>query len=89
VKLFVGAYLAVLGDAEAVIFSGGIGENTPEVRTNVCDGLGRWGLELDEDLNARTMSGDARVSTASSITAAWVIHSEEGLQLAHECAQIR
>jgi acetate kinase len=89
VKLFVGAYLAALGDAEAVIFSGGIGENTPEVRTNVCEGLGRWGLQLDEDLNARTMSGDARVSTASSVTAAWVIHSEEGLQLAHECAQVQ
>ena len=46
-RQFVGAYLAVLGSAEVVIFSGGIGENTPEVRNNVLDGLAGWGFKVD------------------------------------------
>jgi len=88
VRQFVGAYLAVLQHAEVVIFGGGIGENTPEVRTKVCEGLVGWGMDLDTDLNETTMHGDKEITKRSSKLAAWVIHSEEGLQLAHECAQI-
>ncbi len=85
VRLFLGAYLSLLGDPEAVIFGGGIGENTQSVRTQACAGLARWGLSLDPELNQSTSSGDHCISTSSSRTAAWVLHSEENLQLAHEC----
>lgn len=88
VRHFVGAYLALLGDAEAIVFGGGIGENTPEVRTEVCAGLRQWGLTVDPRANEVTCEGDAPIHTGSSRLAAWVIHSEEGLQLAHECAQV-
>jgi acetate kinase len=88
VRQCVGSYLAVLEDAQAIVFGGGIGENTPEVRAAVCDGLRGWGLQLDNRLQSETMSGDARISTSASKLAVWVIHSEEGLQLAHECTQI-
>ncbi|AXC11317.1 Acetate kinase [Acidisarcina polymorpha] len=87
-RQFVGASLATLGEAEALIFGGGIGENTPEVRLNVCDGLKGWGVVLDEDKNWATSDGDVLISDPSSKIAIWVIHSEEGLQLAHECAHI-
>jgi acetate kinase len=89
VRQFVGAYLAVLQDAGVVIFGGGIGENTPEVRTNVCNGLQSWGVDVDTELNETTMHGDIKISKTSSRIAAWVIHSEEGLQIAHECMQIQ
>jgi acetate kinase len=89
VRHCVGAYLAILGEAEAVVFGGGIGENTPEVRTSVCDGLKNWGLTLDPHLNETVCAGDSYVNTADSKLAAWVIHAEEGLQLAHECTAIR
>lgn len=85
VRLAVGAYLAALGDAEAVIFGGGIGENTPVVRKLVCQGLEGWGLDFDYDTNARATSGPARLSRPGSRLQARVIPVEEGLQIAHEC----
>ena len=86
VRQAAGAYLAVLGNAEAVVFGGGIGENTPEVRKTVCDGLIGWGALLDEALNETTMSGDVCISKPQSRLKLWVIHSDEAKQLAFECA---
>jgi acetate kinase len=62
----VGAYLAALGGAHAVIFGGGIAENTALVRQRVCDGL-RWcGLEMDPEQNRALIDVEGRLSTASS-----------------------
>lgn len=81
----VGAYLAVLGGAHAVIFGGGIAENTPFVRQRVCNGL-RWcGLEMDIEQNKVLIDVEGRLSTASSPIQAYVIPAEETLQIAHEC----
>ncbi|HYZ86132.1 MAG TPA: acetate/propionate family kinase [Bryobacteraceae bacterium] len=86
VTKYVSAYLSVLGGADAVVFSGGIGENTPFVRGYVCERL-RWcGLELDADRNVSVLKGDVRVSQSGSRVHAWVIHSDEALMLAHEAA---
>ena len=83
----VGASLAALGSAEAVIFGGGIAENTPLVRERVCAGL-RWcGLEMDEEQNRRLIDIEGRLSTPDSRIQAYVIPVEEGLQIAHECCQ--
>ncbi len=87
-RLFTGAYLAALGEAQAVIFGGGIGENTPEIRTEICDGLRGWGLRVDAELNQQTVDGDVRISSDGSRLEAWVIHVEEGMQLAQECARV-
>ncbi len=86
-RLFAGAYLAALGRAQTVVFGGGIGENNPGVRAEVCDGLEGWGLELDRGLNEKTIDGDVRISAEGSRLEAWVIHVEEGMQLALECAR--
>ena len=88
VRQMVGAYLAVLGDAQAIVFGGGIGENTPEVRSFVCGGLKQWAIELDCGLNDSTFSGDACISTANSALEIWVIHADEGMQLAYECVSL-
>jgi acetate kinase len=88
VRQMVGAYLAVLGDAQAIVFGGGIGENTPEVRSFVCGGLKQWEIELDCGLNDSTFSGDACISTANSALEIWVIHADEGMQLAYECVSL-
>ncbi|MGI4828250.1 MAG: hypothetical protein ACRYFU_08680, partial [Janthinobacterium lividum] len=85
VRLAVGAYLAALGDAEAVLFGGGIGEDSPWLREAVCAGLGGWGLELDTNVNDRAIAGVARISTATSRLQGWSMPVEEGLQIAHEC----
>jgi acetate kinase len=50
-KKFIGAYAAALGGIDALVFTGGIGERSPEVRARICDGLGFLGLEVDAALN--------------------------------------
>jgi acetate kinase len=82
----VGACLAALGGADAVIFGGGIAENTGLVRQRVCEGL-RWcGLEMDAEQNRLLIDVEGRLSTERSPIQAYVIPVEETLEIAHECA---
>jgi acetate kinase len=83
-----GAYLAALGHADAIVFGGGIGENSPDIRALVLAGLVGWGVQVNAGRNQMVMAGDALLSEPTSKVAVWVIHAEEGLQLAHECAQV-
>lgn len=83
----VGAYLCALGGADAVIFGGGIAENTQLFRKRVCDSL-RWcGLAMDEGQNQRLIDIEGRLSTPESTLQAYVIPVEETLQIAHECSR--
>ena len=54
IKKWIGAYAAALGGLDIVVFAGGIGENSPAVRSRICEGLGFLGIELDEARNAAT-----------------------------------
>jgi acetate kinase len=84
----VGAYLAALGGAHAVIFGGGIAENTSLVRRRVCEGL-RWcGLEMDEEQNERLIDVEGRLSTERSPIQAYVIPVEETLEIAYESVKL-
>jgi acetate kinase len=85
VRKAVGAYLTVLGNVDAVIFGGGIAENTKFVRQYVCDGLRSFGVEMDQEANERLIDVEGRLSVVGSKTEAWVVVTEEGLQIAHEC----
>ena len=87
VRKYVGAYLAVLERPEAIIFSGGIGENTPFVREFVCAGLRSFGIDVDNALNDSVVEGDVLISRPSSRIAVWGIHSEEALMIAHEAVK--
>jgi acetate kinase len=86
-RKYLGAYLAVLGGAEAVIFSGGIGENAPVIRENICRGMEWCGLKLDLGANARILDRDGSVSTADSAIKIFVIHTDEETIIAHETAR--
>jgi acetate kinase len=82
----VGSYVAALGGAEAIVFGGGIAENTRLVRDVIGNGL-RWcGLEIDPAANEKLIDLEGRLSTTRSPIQAWVIAVEEGLQIAHECS---
>ncbi len=83
----IGAHLAALGGADAVIFGGGIAENTSLVRERVGEGLRAFGLEIDAELNEKVINVEGRISTEDSAIEAWVIPVEEGLQIAHECCE--
>jgi len=84
VRKYLGAYLAALGGANAVVFGGGIGENAPLVRARVCDGMGWCGLTLDRDRNTRTVGSEGRISTDDSRVHAYVISVDEEGIIAHD-----
>ncbi len=87
ISKYIGAYLAALNGAEAIIFGGGIGEDTPFVRTLVCGALDWCGLTLDPTRNEETIHCEGRITTDDSRLHAWVIPVEEGLMIAHHVAQ--
>src|SRR5215212_381035 len=89
VRKYVGAYLAAMGGADAVVFAGGIGENAPAVRARICDGLQWMGLELDAARNAETVGGrEGPISTSASRLAAWVIPTDEELLIARDTYRV-
>lgn len=85
-RKYVGAYLAALeGAAEAVVFTGGIGEGAPEIRRRVCDGLGWAGLRLDDERNRR---GDQRISADGSRMGVYAIRTDEELVIARAASAL-
>lgn len=84
VRKYLGAYWAVLGGADAVIFSGGIGENSPEVRAIVCDSLGVLGLYLDARRNAEALGVEKMISPEHRAVEVWAIPTNEELLIARD-----
>jgi len=84
VKKTIGAYLAVLRGAEAVIFGGGIGENAPEIRARILSGLEWCGLKLDSERNASAIGRERRITTDDSPVQAYVIPVDEAIIIARD-----
>jgi acetate kinase len=73
---------AALGGLDALVFTGGIGENAPTIRERVC-GLAEWlGIRLDRAANER---GEQRLSTSQSAVGVWVIPTSEEFMIARHC----
>lgn len=83
----IGAYLAVLGGADGIVFGGGIGENVPEVRRRICNGLEWCGVRLDAGANERA-AGDARISAAVSAIEVWVATVDEESLIARDAFEV-
>jgi acetate kinase len=75
----IGALAGALGGVEAIVFTAGIGENSPEIRRRVCEASAWLGIEIDANANEQKA---ARISTAPSKTSAWVIPTNEELMIA-------
>jgi len=84
VRRYVGAYLAALDGADAVVFGGGIGENAPLVRARICAGMGWCGLTLDQERNARAAGSEGRISTDDSRVHVYVIPVDEAAVIARD-----
>lgn len=82
VRKYIGAYLAVLGGAEAILFGGGVGEHAPLVRAKILTGLGWLGIVLDPDTNRAAVGTETRISNRSSEAEVWVIPVDEAAILA-------
>jgi acetate kinase len=88
-RKYIGAYLAAMGGADAVVFTGGIGENAASIRTRILEGLEWMGLELDPEANARMVGGEeGPISTSDSRLAAWVIPTDEELLIARDTVRL-
>ncbi len=84
-RKYIGAFLAAVGGAEAIVFTGGIGENSSEIRAQICAGLEWMGLELDHELNAAQVNaGEGRISKEESRLHAYVIPTDEELLIARD-----
>jgi acetate kinase len=89
VRKYVGAYVAVLGGADAVIFTGGIGANAPEIRRRALSGLDCLGLRLDDERNVAMVDGKAgEISAPGSTMRAFVFPTDEELLIARDTCRI-
>lgn len=88
VRKYIGAYMAVLGGADAVVFTGGIGENAHQVRARICERLAPLGVLLDHERNESAAGSECRISSAGSPVAVWVVPTNEELLIARDTARI-
>ena len=84
VKKYIGAYLAVLGGAGAIGFTGGIGENAPAVRAQICAGLENLGIAVDEAKNTSAIGAEMDISLDGAQTRVWTIPTNEELLIARD-----
>lgn len=87
-RKYVGAYLAVLGGADVVTFTAGIGEHVARVRADALAGLDRLGIEVDADRNDAEDTGPRRISTDSSPVEVLVVPTNEELAIARQVAAL-
>lgn len=83
-KAYVGAYLAVLGGADAVVFTAGVGEHVARVREDALAGLGALGLEVDPERNHADVDGPRRISSDASAIEVLVVPTDEELAIARQ-----
>ena len=88
VRKYIGAYLAVNGHTDAVVFTGGIGENAAQVRAMICEGLDELGIVLDRERNTRLENVQRKISACGSRISVLVIPTDEEWLIADESMRI-
>jgi acetate kinase len=83
-RKYVGAFLACMGGADALVFTGGIGENSPDIRARICEGLEWAGLRLDSNKNKQMVGLEGQISSGDSSLRAFVIPTDEELLIARD-----
>lgn len=87
-RKYIGAFLAAMGGADAVVFTGGIGENSPEVRARICEGMEWAGLTIDAANNQQTIGKEGLISTDNSKLQAYAIPTNEELLIARDTVRV-
>ena len=87
-RKYIGAYLALLGGADVITFTAGVGENDAAVRRDALSGMSALGIELDEHRNASPAKAVRRISADNSATTVLVIPTDEELAIARACVQV-
>ena len=87
-RKYIGAYLAAMNGADAVVFTGGIGENSPDVRARICAGMDWTGLQIDAHKNQNTVGCEGMISTEDSKLLAYAIPTDEELLIARDTVRV-
>ncbi|MDB5338313.1 MAG: ackA 2 [Planctomycetaceae bacterium] len=87
IRQYIGAQLTVLGGADAIVFTGGIGENSQVIRTKVCENLEWAGIKLDAQKNQK-INGETLISSDDSRTQIWVLQTNEEIVVARQAAEL-
>ena len=89
IKKYIGSYAAVLGGVDAIVFTAGVGEHTPEVREAVTNGLEFLGVKVDHDKNFGAKRGaETEISTDDSRVKVFIIPTDEEYMIAQETEKI-
>ena len=87
IKKYIGTYTAVLGTVDAIVFTGGIGENAVDIRSMICSDMQQIGIELDADANAAT-HGQGCISTEASRIKVYAIPTDEEFAIANDTYEL-
>jgi len=87
-KKYIGAFLAAMGGADAVVFTGGIGENSPDVRARICAGIEWAGLHIDAAKNQEAVGREAKICTDDSKLLGYAIPTDEELLIARDTVRV-
>ena len=88
IRRYVGAYFAVLGRVDGLVFTAGIGQNSAEVRAEVCRDLDGLGVELDPARNAAASPGPAEIQAEDSRVKVLVVPANEELEIADQVLSV-
>ncbi len=88
VRKYIGAYLAAMNGADAVVFTGGIGEHSAQIRRRICHGLDWLGVKLDESRNASFAGKEGRIDSGDGRVQLWVIATNEELLIARDTYRV-
>lgn len=89
IKKFIGSYAAAMGGIDALVFTGGIGENSCLLRGAVCDNMEFLGIKIDKELNDKTIRGkEGDISTPDAKVRTWVIPTNEEYMIAQDTKAI-
>ena len=80
---YIGSYIAAMGGVDAIVFTGGLGENNPGLRSKICDKLSFLGITCDEEVND-SYGKEVRISTPDSKVAVYVIPTDEEMVIARD-----
>jgi len=87
IREYIGAYLAVLGGADGLVFGGGVGENSPPIRSRVCAGMSWCGIELDDEKNEEAAGVEMRIDAGTGLEV-WVMLVDEGEVMARDAEAV-
>ena len=90
VKKYIGSYTAAMNGLDAIVFTAGMGENNPALRERVCNDMSFFGIEIDNELNAKTLRqpNTVELSTKNSKVKVYVLPTNEELMIAKDTEEI-